>query len=192
MTFMGFSTTSRFPHALGACALLWLAVTAGACVSPVRMPGPNEREPDKYLYDRGTESLQKHQWLDAREYFQRLIDQFPQSPYRQEARLGVGDSYLGESGYDTLILAAEKFREFLRYFPLNERADYAQYRLALSEYKQMLAPQRDQTYTIDALKELETFVQRYPDSKYLPEVLRLQREARDRLSESELDVAVHY
>jgi len=173
-------------------ALLWLAGSVSACVHPVRMPAANEREPDKYLYDRGSESLQKKRWLDAREYFQRIVDAYPQSPYRQGARLGIGDSQLGEASYSSYILAAETFREFLRFYPLNERADYAQYRLALTQYKQMLSPDRDQTATHDTLRELETFVRLYPTSPYLKEVQDLQRLARARLSDSELNVGLHY
>jgi outer membrane assembly lipoprotein YfiO len=178
-------------------AVLALVFSAAAmlltgCVRPVRMPQPGEREPDKYLFDRGTESLKERHWLEAREYFQRLVDQFPQSPYRQEARLGIGDSYLGEGGYDTLVIAAEKFREFLRYFPLNERADYAQYKVAVAESQQMLSADRDQTSTITALREIEAFLRLYPNSKYTPEVLALQRTARDRLSDSEFRVGQFY
>src|SRR4249919_481693 len=86
--------------------LIVLASALGGCVSPVRMPGPTELQPDKYLFDRGTESLQKKRWLDAREYFQKIIDAYPQSPYRQQARLGVGDSHLGQGGYDQFLIAA--------------------------------------------------------------------------------------
>ena len=178
-------------------AVLALAVSAAAmllagCVRPLRMPQPGEREPDKYLFDRGSEALKSKHWLEAREYFQRLVDQFPQSTYRQEARLGIGDAYLGEGGYDTLVIAAEKFREFLRYFPLNERADYAQYKVAVAESEQMLSPERDQTPTVSAMREIEAFLRLYPNSKYTPEVLALQRTARDRLSDSEYRVGVFY
>ena len=172
--------------------LIVLAVSATACVRPLRMPAPGEQEPDKYLFDRGSEALKEEKWLEAREYFQRLVDQFPQSSFRQEARLGIGDAYLGEGGYDTLVLAAEKFREFLRYFPLNERADYAQYRIIVAESEQMLSPERDQTSTINALKEVEAFIQRYPNSPLMPEVLKLQAAARDRLSDSEFRVGQYY
>jgi outer membrane protein assembly factor BamD len=176
----------------GAALLLVLAVSAAACVRPLRMPEPGEQEPDKYLFDRGSAALADQNWIEARLYFQQLVDQFPQSPYRQEARLGLGDSYLGEGGYDTLVLAAEKFREFLRYFPLNERADYAQYRIVVAESEQMLSPDRDQTSTINALKEAEAFIQRFPNSKLMPEVLKLQAAARDRLSDSEFRVGQYY
>jgi outer membrane protein assembly factor BamD len=188
-------TTARFLPVRGAalCAALCLVLTAGgACVRPMRMPAPGEREPDKYLFDRGSEALERHRWIEARLYFQQLVDQYPQSPHRQEARLGIGDSYLGEGGYDSLILAAEKFREFLRFFPLNERADYAQYKVGLSEYEQMLAPERDQTATATTLRELDAFIQRFPNSQYMPEVLKLQRAALDRRSDSEFRVGQFY
>jgi outer membrane protein assembly factor BamD len=185
----------RLSHRHLAVLTLALATTvlaSAACVRPMRMPQPGEREPDKYLFDRGSEALKEKHWLEAREYFQRLVDQFPQSPYRQEARLGIGDAYLGEGGYDTLVIAAEKFREFLRYFPLNERADYAQYKVAVAESEQMLSADRDQTPTVTTLREIEAFLRLYPNSKYMPEALALQRKAKDRLSDSEFRVGQFY
>ena len=70
------------------------------------------------------------------------------------AKLGVGDTYLGEGTSQSLVLAIAEFREFLTFYPTNPRADYAQYKLALAHYRQMRAPQRDQTETRAALKEL--------------------------------------
>jgi outer membrane assembly lipoprotein YfiO len=172
---------------------LGLIAALAACASQqLRLPAPGEQNADKFLFDRGTESLAAHHWLDAREYFRRLVDTFPQSSYRQDAKLGIGDSYLGENRIDSDILAANEFREFLTFFPLNARADYAQYKLALAQCRQMLAPQRDQTATHDALRELDAFVQNYPTSPLLPEVLKLQRDAKDRLSESEFRIGLQY
>jgi outer membrane protein assembly factor BamD len=165
---------------------------AGCAHKNARTPSAGEQEADKYLFDHGTESLQKHSWLQAREYFRRLVDTYPQSQYRQDAKLGIGDSFLGEKRVDSDILAANEFREFLTFFPLNPRADYAQYKLALSQFNQMLAPGRDQTATHDALRELDTFVQAYPDSPLMPEVLKLQRQARDRLSQHEYQIGLQY
>jgi outer membrane protein assembly factor BamD len=120
------------------------------------------------------------------------VDGYPQSPYRADAKLGVGDSYLGEGHSDSLVLGANEFREFLTFFPLHPRADYAQYHLALTQFKQILGPQRDQTATRDALTELQHFIDRYPTSTYRSEVDTLYREARDRLSESEYRVGLFY
>jgi len=157
-----------------------------------KLPVAGERDADKFLYDRGTEALRKKHWIEAREYFRRLVDTYPNSQYRQDAKLGIGDAFIGEGRIDTYILAVNEFREFLNYFPTAQRADYAQYRLATASMKQMLAPERDQTATRDALREFDTFVRAYPGSKLLPDALKLQRQVRDRLSRSEYLVGVHY
>jgi outer membrane protein assembly factor BamD len=56
----------------------------------------------------------------------------------------------------------------------------------------MLGPQRDQTATHEALRELQRFLDNYPNSKYRDEVLALQRSAQDRLSEGEFKVGQLY
>jgi outer membrane protein assembly factor BamD len=180
-----------------------LAVMALAVTGPLVAAGcgahrqddiasPGEQNADRFLYERGTAALNRKHWLEAREYFSKLVDTYPTSQYRQDAKLGVGDTYLGERRSDSDILAANEFREFLRFYPLAPKADYAQYRLALSQVRQVLGPERDQTATRNALKELDAFVASYPQSEWLPEVLKLQRQMRDRLSESEYLVGRHY
>ncbi len=185
------STVVRRLPALIALAALAGAVACGGSRGP-RMPAPGERDADKFLYDRGAEALAEKHWLEAREYFRRLVDTYPSSQYRADAKLGVGDSYLGENRADSTILAANEFREFLRFFPLDRRADYAQYKLAVSHSKQMLGPERDQTATLDTLREVETFIRNYPSSPLMPEVQTLRRQTRDRLSDAEYRVGVFY
>ena len=173
-------------------ATLAALLTAGCGGGKAPMPVAGSIDADKFLYERGADALKRRKWLESREYFRRLIDTYPRSPFRVEAKLGIGDSYLGEGRSDSLVLAATEFREFLTLAPLSERADYAQYRLALSEVKQMLGPQRDQTATREALRELDRFKQNYPKSKYRPEVDTLYRQARDRLSDHEYQVGLFH
>jgi outer membrane protein assembly factor BamD len=99
---------------------------------------------------------------------------------------------MGEGNTENLILAANEFREFLTFYPTSARADYAQYKLAMTHHRQMKAPQRDQTETRDALREFDTFFQRYPNSPLTPEVRQKWREARDRLSEANFRVGLFY
>ena len=166
------------------CALL-LAVFVGACSKDPPQPPPGAMDADKFLFQRGNESLSQKKWIAAREYFRRLVDTYPRSEFRTQAKLGIGDAFLGEGRLDSYILAANEFREFLQFFPVDPRADYAQYKLAVALSKQVLSPQRDQTATREALVELERFRKVFPDSKYMPDVEKLFRETRDRLSDSE-------
>src|SRR4051812_43674733 len=76
-------------------ALLALALSsAAACASGPKRPPVGTLEPDKFLWERGTQELDKRHWLTAREYFRQLMDSYPQSPYRADAKLGMGDTYL--------------------------------------------------------------------------------------------------
>jgi outer membrane protein assembly factor BamD len=174
-------------------ALLATAVMASACASSGRNPiPPGTAQPDQYLFDKGNDALQKKKWLTAREYFKQVTETYTQSPLRPDAKLGIGDTYLGEGSTEALVLAIGEFQEFLSFYPTNKRADYAQYKLGIAHFRQMRAPQRDQSESRDALKEFQTFVARYPNSELMPEVKSKLREVRDRLSESELEVGRFY
>src|SRR2546427_4784859 len=153
---------------------------------------PGTTEPDKFLFDRGTTALNDKKWLTAREFLKQVVETYTQSPYRPDAKLGIGDSYLGEGTAESLVLAINEFREFLSFYPTNRRADYAQYKLGLAHFRQMRAPQRDQTETREAIRELQTFVDRYPNSSLMPEVRTKLREARDRLDDSNFLVGYFY
>ena len=93
--------------------------TAGARQVPVR------------AWHRGAHG---EEWLTSREFFQTLIDTYPQSPHRADAKLGLADSYLGDGSLASQVLAINEYREFLSFFPTHPRADYAQYKLAMSHY----------------------------------------------------------
>jgi len=172
--------------------LLTSSLVAGGCASRQGRPPAAGTQADKFLFERGTEALNNKKWARAREYFRQLVDNYPQSPYRPDAKLGLGDTYLGEGTSESLVLAINEFREFLTFFPTHRRADYAPYKLALAHFRQMAGPERDQTQTKDAVKEFEVFIERYPNSGLMPEVRAKLREARDRLSESDYRVGLFY
>ena len=169
-------------------ALLFVA----ACGGNRNAVPNNTTNPDRFLFDRGTQALSERKWADAREYFRQVVDNYPNSPHRPDAKLGMGDSYLGERTAESLVLSANEYREFLTFYPTNPRADYAQYKLAMTFFEQMRAPERDQTPTQEALREFQVFFDRYPNSALTSEVRMKWREARDRLSRAEFRVGFHY
>ena len=186
--------TRMFTHCRSLALLLagFLALAAAACGGKQDVLPTGISEVDKFLFERGTEALNERKWFTSREYFTRLVDNYPQSAFRPDAKLGIGDSYLGEGSVEALVLAINEFKEFLTFYPTHRRADYAQYKLAFAHYKQMRGPERDQTETRAAVQEFEIFFERYPNSALMPEVREKWREARDRLSTSEYRVGYFY
>ncbi len=186
---MAFARTRMGRVAVGAI----LSTTLLAGCAPKRDVIPSGMlEADRYLYEKASELLVKRKWIVARQYLMQLIDSYPQSTYRPDAKLGLGDTYIGEGTSEALVLGQNEFKEFLTFYPTNKRADYAQYRLAITHYKQVLSPDRDQTETKEALTEFNTFVQRYPNSALIGEVRRLLRDTKDRLSLADFRVGLFY
>lgn len=178
------------------CAGRWVAVLVVAlgigCAERSAVPPPGTLDADRFLFERGQEAAARRRWIQAREYFRNVVDNYPQSPFRPDAKLALGDTYIGEHTAESLVLAANEFREFLTFYPTHPRADYAQLQLARSFAEQMLAPQRDQSATKDAIREIEIFLQRYPNSRLMPEARKLERAAKDRLSQASYQVGFFY
>jgi outer membrane protein assembly factor BamD len=171
---------------------LALALAAASCGARQDDIQPGALGADEFLYERGRQAMEDRKWSEARDFFTRLIDGYPSSQYRADAKLSIGDVYLEQGSGESLVLAQAEFRDFLSYYPTSPRADYAQYKLAMTHFNAMRSPGRDQTETVAAIRELELLVERYPNSEFLEEGRTRLREARDRQSESELRVGLHY
>ena len=179
----------------GALRIIVVAASVAAAACGVRGRGaipPGTAQPDQFLFERGNELLKEKKWLTAREFFRQLTETYTQSPLRPDAKLAIGDTYLGEGSAEALVLALNEFQEFLSFYPTHPRADYAQYKLGMTHFRQMRAPQRDQTETRETIREFEVLLARYPNSTLLPEVKSRLRDARDRLSEADYEVGVFY
>ena len=176
----------------GALAVALVTPLVGCASTGPKMPPAGSSQPDKFLFDHGNDALAKKHWMEAREYFRALVERYPQSPFRPDAKLALGDTYILENSPESKVLAINEFNEFLSFFPTSARADYAQYRIGYAHFKQMLSPQRDQTETRETVLQFGIFFKRYPNSTLRPEVEKYDRIARDRLSESEFEVGRFY
>ncbi len=174
-----------------ALLLVTLSLAAGCAAKRGNIP-TGITEPDKYLYEQGQASVADRKWFTAREYFQQLVDNYPQSPLRADAKLALGDAYLGDGTTEGKLRAEREFQEFLSYFPTHPRADYAQFKLAMTHFDQMPKAERDQTETRAALDQFQAFRERYPNSALMDQVRENERIARDRLSESIYKVGYFY
>jgi outer membrane protein assembly factor BamD len=178
---------------------IWMCLCAAAlamgfagCAGKGPIGPPGTAAADQYLFARANEEMKEESWLDARTYFQQIVDNYPNSAVRPDAKLGIGDAHLGEHTPESLVMAANEYKEFLQFYPTHARADYAQFKLAMTHYEKMRAPERDQTDTVEALKEFDVFFEKYPNSALMPEVRARWRETRDRLTEASYRIGIFY
>jgi outer membrane protein assembly factor BamD len=172
-----------------------LTITGLACGgSPaVVIPTTGQLEADRLLFERGSTALEESDWPRAREYFVQIRDNYPQSQYRAESRLAIGDTYEGEGTYESYVMAIDEYRDFLSLYPTHSRAPYAQFKVGLVHHHRMRRAERDQTETNNAVLEFEAFLARYPaDHELVPQIRERLREAYDRLSEHDYTVGYFY
>src|SRR5687768_8300587 len=105
-------TGARLVSVVARSIVLVCLVSVAACATTGTRVPEGTLDPDKFLYERGSEALQKKRWLTAREFFRTLLDSYPQSTHRADAKLGIGDSFLGERTSEAYVLAVNEYREF--------------------------------------------------------------------------------
>ena len=173
-------------------AVVTLAMIGAGCGSDEPQVTPATVDGDRILFERGQAALEEENWGESRDYFLQVRDSYPQSDLRADVRLGIADTYEGQGNAENYVSALAEYQDFLSLYPTHPRAPYAQFKLAMVHHHQMRQPERDQSWTLSAIREFELFIERYPNSELMGEVSGYLRGARDRLSESEFIVGRYY
>ena len=142
-------------------------VVAIGCRNKVKNPlaSVDSKQPDKVLFDRAMDAMQKRKYDVARLSLQTLINTYPDSEFIARAKLAVGDSWYAEGGSAALAQAENEYRDFITFFPNMPEASEAQLKIADIHYKQIEKPDRDFTHAKRAEDEYRQLLLQYPDSK---------------------------
>jgi outer membrane protein assembly factor BamD len=180
-------------HLKLATVLVGCALQLSACSSFSGMFATAEKKieekPADVLYKEGDEAINKGDYTKAAERFEE-VDR--QHPYSKEARESMIMAAMAYQKAGKLPEAVASARRYLTLHPGSKEAALAQHIIASSYYERINDPSRDQADTKKALVELETLVNRYPDSRYTPEAQKRIRLARDVLAASEMYVGRWY
>lgn len=146
-------------------------------------------EQPNIIYGRADKLLDKSSYDDAaREYEKVDINH----PYSQEARRAIVMAAYAYYKAGKYIEAVSAGKRYLTLHPGTKEADLAQDIIAKSWYDQVLDPRRDQTNARRALQAYQTLLQRYPDSRYVPQAQNRRRILRDLLAANEMTVGRYY
>ncbi len=138
---------------LAAC----LALGVAACSLRQKLPtGEN-------YYALGQQAYATHDYKGATVYFQKLIDQYPFSPYAEDAELKIG---LAEYQMKHYAEAIASLSDFEKMHPTSKQIELASYYLAMAHFDQIGRPDQDQTHTRQALEQFEIIERRYPETGF--------------------------
>ncbi len=105
------------------------------------------------------------------------------------AELKIADAYFAKEAY---IEAAAAYEEFRKLHPKSDKAPYALYRMALSNYKQIERIDTDQTPVKNTVASLEMFLKYYPKSEYAKDAADKLAVCRLKMAQYELYVGRFY
>ena len=143
----------RLGFVLAAC----LALCVSACAVHQQTPtGEN-------YYVLGQQAFATHDYRGSAIYFQKLIDQYPFSPYAEDAELKIGLSHYQLKHYAEAI---SSLGDFEKMHPTSKQIELASYYLAMAHFDQIGRPDQDQSNTEQALQQFEIIERRYPETGF--------------------------
>ena len=144
---------------------------------------------DAGLFALGQQKAQQKKYAAAAEAFQLLVERFPTSPLAPRAQFALAVNRIA-NGDD--IEAEVALDDFLRLYPADPKVPEALLMKGRLLSSQVLAPERDQTKTEEAIKAYRQFLQKAPGSPQAPEAEAQIRALRNRLALHEVAVISHY
>ena len=177
---------------LGTMLAVFAALTfAAGCKSKPTQIAPDLAASDEALFKLGEAEVKKNT-EKALLYLRQVIDSFPKSFYAQRAKLLIADTYFKKGDEGNMILAAAEYREFIRAYPFSPSASYCQYQVAMTFYKKIERPGRDQTKTTQALAEFKRVIADYPASDQAKTAQEKIKECEERLAGHASDIGIQY
>ncbi len=149
-------------------------------------------EPDKVLYEKSANDMKHGRYTIGRLGMQTLINTYPDSEYLAKAKLAIGDSYFKEGGTAGLKQSVVEYKDFITFFPFLDESAYAQLQIGSAHYHMMEKPDRDHAEAVQAEAELQTFLEKYPNSPLYPQAEQRLREVQEVLAEGNFRVARFY
>lgn len=176
----------RFFLCLGLC--LWLTSATGCGVLDYFfLPVPEDTAQE--LYEIGVMSMEEKDYYTAIEYFTKLRDRFPFSPYTTQAELSLADAYFLDEDYR---MAMQAYVDFESMHPRHEETPYVLYQIGVSAYKGFTAIDRPQNEIAEGLQYLYRLRESYPETEYAEAAIDYIDKCRRKLAERELFVADFY
>lgn len=165
------------------------AVLAAVLVGCAGSHGTVSEKTSREWYDQGARLAGKEKYDEALEAFKEAARGYRGADLDADIQIALADAYFNKEEYPA---AVEAYTEFLRLHPHNARADYVQFRVALSWQKQVRGADRSPEAARRAAAAFEALQRGYPRSTLLEQGRAGLAAARRLLAEHELYVADFY
>ncbi|KAB1441215.1 outer membrane protein assembly factor BamD [Pseudodesulfovibrio senegalensis] len=174
-----------------AAAIVLFLVVAGASgcgfIDYYFLPPPEDTAQE--LWEAGMDAMKDKDYLNAQDYFVKLKDKFPFSPYSLKGEIALADAYYLDKKY---LEALDAYKEFEAMHPSNENIPYVLFQVGMSNFNMFKGIDRRQDNIKEGLEYFYRVEQSFPDSEYAAQARDYILKSRRILAEHELYVADFY
>ena len=143
----------------------------------------------QYKYEYAKECFAKGKYVRAITLLQELVTLQKGTENAQESLYMLAMAQYNSKDYET---AAQYFKKYYQSYPKGRYAEMAQFYVGQSLFMSTPEPRLDQSRTIQAITDFQTFLDLYPDSKLKPQAQQRLFDLQDKLVEKELYTAKLY
>jgi outer membrane protein assembly factor BamD len=140
--------------------------------------------PAEDLFELSKEAFDSKKYGKAIEGFKRLVFEHPGSELIDDAQFYLGESYFYSKDYEN---AAVEYKFLMQGFPESPFLDDANYKLGLTYFRASPPYYLDQRRTQEALKVIDRFMSRFPESELYDEAQAVREECLSKLSRKDLE-----
>lgn len=141
------------------------------------------------LMQAGKNAMEEQDYDKAIQYFSKLKEKFPFSPFTTQAELALADAYYFDGQY---LIAEDVYKEFESLHPGDSSIAYVLFQIGKSNFKQFKSIDLPQDNIKEALQYFQRVVQSFPESSYASEAKDYVQKCRSFEAEHELFVADFY
>lgn len=168
-------------------ALLAWAVSLSGCVGLIDyffLPPPEDTAQE--IYEAGMDAMSDEDYDSAAEYFTKLKDNYPFSPFTAKAEVALGDAYFLDENY---LMALDAYKEFEILHPRHEMTSYILFQVGMSNFKMFRSIDLRQDNIKEGIEYFQRVVDAYPDSEYAAPAQEHITKSRRILAEHEIFLA---
>lgn len=164
-------------------SLCLLIITA--CSTSI-VPPPRSAET---LMNEGETFFAENRYDDAIAAWEKARERYVSPEMNALAELKIAEAHFLAERY---IEAAVAYEAYLKAHPEDPNSASVLYNLGVSYHQEMLAPERDQTTTTNALSAFQSLLARYPADPRRPAIENFIAEEKDSLAGHELHIGAYY
>lgn len=177
----------KFFARLLCCLCLTVALSGCGIIDYIYLPPPEDTAQE--LFEAGNDAMREKNYVSAAEYYAKLKDNFPFSPYAVEAELSLADCYFLDEEW---LEAAEAYKEFEAMHPRHEAIPYVLFNIGMSSFNAYPSIDRPTTLVEEAYSYFSRLRESYPGTEYSAAATEYMEKCRRLMAEHELYIADFY